>query len=139
MNGATIDVFDHAASLERTGGDEQLLGEMAALFAAEYPKRIHDIWEAVIQENALALERAAHTLRGSVSSFCAPMAVRAAENLETMGRDGVLLGAYAAYESLQSVMQLLNPALAKAAASRTIVPPATTKSGEPDEDLDCRR
>jgi PAS domain S-box-containing protein len=112
-NGVTAKVFDHAASLARTGGDEQLLGELAVLFTAECPRRMQDIREAITLRDVAALERAAHTFRGSVGNFCAPEAVAAVGVLETMGGEGVLEGAVAAYETLETALEQLKPALAR--------------------------
>ena len=112
-NGLTASAFDPVASLARTGGDERLLGEMAALFAAECPQRMHEIREAIAGQDAEALQSAAHTLRGSVSNFRAAEAVAAVDELERMGRAGVLLGAAAAYGVLDKALQQLKPALAR--------------------------
>ncbi|MBY0525848.1 MAG: PAS domain S-box protein [Gemmataceae bacterium] len=107
----TASDFDYAASLERTGGDAQLLGEMATLFAAEGPKLLREIRDAIARKDAALLERAAHTLRGSVSNFGAPAAVAAVGPLESMGRTGELEGASAAYERLELALQQLTKAL----------------------------
>ncbi|OAI41637.1 hypothetical protein AYO40_02790 [Planctomycetaceae bacterium SCGC AG-212-D15] len=112
-NGLTAKVFDHAESLERTGGDEQLLGEMAILFAEECPKRMQEIRGAITRQDAAVLERAAHAFRGSVSSFCAPVATAAVGDLEMMGHAGVLEGASVAYAALESALHQLQPALAR--------------------------
>jgi signal transduction histidine kinase/DNA-binding response OmpR family regulator len=117
-NGAASKVFDHAASLARTGGDKQLLGELAILFAADCPMRMQDIREAVALRDAGVLERAAHTFRGSVSNFCAPAAAAAVKELETMGREGVLEGASEACEALQTALEQLKPALARLTGGR---------------------
>jgi PAS domain S-box-containing protein len=105
--------FDQAASLERAGGDEHLLGEMAVLLAAECPERMQEIGEAIARQDAAALERAAHTFRGSMSNFCAPAAVSAVGELETMGRDGMLEGASVAFEALETALLQLKPMLAR--------------------------
>jgi CheY-like chemotaxis protein len=120
-NAPAARIFDHAESLERTGGNEQLLGEMAALFAAECPKRMQEIRESIAGQDAAGLERAAHTLRGAVSNFSAPAAVAAVSELETMGRAGVLEGAAGAYEVLEAALQQLNPALARLTDPRLAV------------------
>jgi PAS domain S-box-containing protein len=112
-NGQVALVFDHAGSLERTGGDEKLLGEMAVLFAAQCPQRLRDIREALASQNVATLERAVHTLRGSVNSFCAPAAVAAAAELATMAHTGSFEGARVAFELLESALQQLLPVLAK--------------------------
>ena len=71
--------------------------------------------QAIVRQDATVLERAAHTLRGSVGNFCASAAVTALEELETMGHEGVLEGASVAYAALETAMQELQPALAAAA------------------------
>ena len=106
-------VFDHVASLERTGGDEKLLGEIAVLFVAECPKRMQEIRDAIAQQDSGSLERAAHAFLGSVSSFGAAEVVEAVGELETMGRDGALQGASSAYDALELALQQLMPALTK--------------------------
>jgi two-component system, sensor histidine kinase and response regulator len=112
-NGRAATVFDHAASLKRTGGDEKLLGELAILFAEDCPRRMQEIRKAVVMQDAGVLERAAHTFRGSVGNFCAPAAAAAVGVLETMGREGVLEGASAACEALETELEQLMPALAR--------------------------
>jgi two-component system, sensor histidine kinase and response regulator len=114
-NGLAAVVFDQVASLERTGGNEELLGEMAVLFAAECPKHLQEIREAIARQDAAGLARAAHTLRGSVSNFCAPAAVAAVGELETMGRNSELEGAAVACEALEAALEQLKPALARLA------------------------
>ena len=109
----TGEVFDHAASLARAGGDEQLLGELAQLFAAECPRLLLEIREAIDRKDAVMLRRAAHTFRGSVSNFCAHTAVAAATELETIGRSGDLEQVSAAYAALEAALTELNPALAR--------------------------
>ncbi len=113
--------FDHAASLERLGGNEQLLGELAVLFAEECPRRMGDIREAISRQDAVALERAAHSLRGSVSNFCAPSAVAAAGELERMGREGVLEGAGVAGAALESALKQILAVMAKLTEGRPVV------------------
>jgi PAS domain S-box-containing protein len=106
-------VLDIAACLERTGGNKQLLGEMAALFAGECPRRMEQMRHAIAQEDAAGLEQAAHEMLGSVSTFCAPAATAAARELESMGREGALKHAHAAYKALEAALEALNPELAR--------------------------
>ena len=102
--------------------DHELLGEMAVLFAAECPKQMLEIREAIARQDAAVLERAAHTLRGSVSNFCAPAAVAAVEELEALGRKGVLEGAAVAYEALERALEHLKPALARLTEGKPAAP-----------------
>jgi CheY-like chemotaxis protein/HPt (histidine-containing phosphotransfer) domain-containing protein len=121
-DGSAAEVFDQAASLERAGGDEQLLGEMAVLFTAECPERMQEILEAIARQDAEVLERAAHSFRGSMSNFYAPAALSAVGELETMGRDGVLKGASVAYEALETALLQMKPALARLIECMPAVP-----------------
>lgn len=66
------------------------LEEIAALFAEDCPKLIADIRSAIAAGNPGALERAAHTLKGSVANFGAEPAREAAFRLEMLGRSGDL-------------------------------------------------
>ena len=97
--------LDRAVALERLGGDEQLLQEVARLFLDEYPSLMSDIEAAKDSRNAKLLERAAHSLKGSVANFGADQAVEASLRLEKMGRGGNLQGVDEAYEILNSVMK----------------------------------
>jgi PAS domain S-box-containing protein len=93
--------LDRAAVLARLDGDEELLAELAGLFIQDSPKRLSAIQQAIEQDDAQGLERAAHALKGSVGNFVIPTAVKAAQTLETMGREGDLAAADTAYAVLQ--------------------------------------
>ena len=109
--------LDRAVALERLGGDEELLQEVATLFLEEYPSIMSQIREAAQSKNAPRLERAAHTLKGSVSNFGAESAVQAALALEKIGRSGDLTGVGEAYARLAAVMQHLHPGFEQLASS----------------------
>ncbi len=108
--------LDYAVALERLGGDEELLQEVAQLFLDEYPTLMSEIQQAVAAGNARRLERAAHSLKGSVANFGADVAVQAALALEKIGRSGDLTGVGPAYQQLASVMNALHPSFEKLAA-----------------------
>ena len=56
--------LNSAVALERLGGDEELLREVARLFLEEYPVLLLEIRQAVAAQDAEALQRAAHSLMG---------------------------------------------------------------------------
>jgi HPt (histidine-containing phosphotransfer) domain-containing protein len=85
--------FNRYVALDRVGGDEELLREVLQLFLSEYPNLFDDVQRAVEQSNANSLERAAHTLKGSLSTIGAEIAAQTALSLELMGRTGELDGA----------------------------------------------
>jgi PAS domain S-box-containing protein len=80
--------IDPDAALARVEGDRELLQEIIGLFLEEAPLRMGEIRAAISDRNANALERAAHSLKGSVSYFGAPRAYEAALRLESLGREG---------------------------------------------------
>jgi len=104
-------VLDRSAALDRVGGDEELLREIASLFLSEYPSLMQEVRDAVQKRDPSALERSAHSLKGSVANFEAHDAVRASFRLESMGRTKNLDGVVAALVDLEAAFQALEPAL----------------------------
>lgn len=101
--------LNKALALERLGGDEELLQELAQLFLEEYPALIDKIRSAIDSQDAHGLERAAHSLKGSVGNFGAERAHRAALDLEMIGRAGNLASAPESFAKLQATMDDLQP------------------------------
>ena len=66
-------------------GDEELFQELVTLFMSESAQLLDQIRAAVAQRDPKALERAAHSLKGSVGAFRAESAARAAQRLEDLG------------------------------------------------------
>jgi DNA-binding response OmpR family regulator len=79
-------------ALARCGGDIATLKEITALFLDELPKLLGEIQTAIEGQDATALERAAHRLKGSAACFQAEGVVAAAGRLETAGRGRELAG-----------------------------------------------
>jgi two-component system sensor histidine kinase/response regulator len=109
-------LIDRAAVLDRVGGDTDLLRDITAIFLSEYPGLVHEIREAVMAKDAKRLERAAHSLKGSVSNFGAQAATQAAYHLEVIGRRGELEAAGMALKALLEEFEQLEPALESLAA-----------------------
>ena len=97
-------MIDRAAVLDRIGGDESLLGEIASIFLQEYPDLLNEIRSAIALGDAAKLERSAHSLKGAVMNFCVPSATQAAYQLENIGRQGDMQKAPTALKTLE--MQL---------------------------------
>ncbi|MCX6604985.1 MAG: Hpt domain-containing protein [Acidobacteria bacterium] len=100
-----------AVALERLGGDEELLREVARLFLEEYPGLLLEIRQAVAARDADALQRAAHSLKGSVSNFGADAAYNAAFVLEMMGRTRDLEHVERGLAELDEALLYIHPAL----------------------------
>jgi len=102
-------VLDRAIALSRVGGDTELLQEMAQLFLEEYPSQLNVVRTAVQARDAKALERSAHSLKGSIGNFGAESAHQAAFALEMMGRQGNLDHVEDALRRLESTLSALKP------------------------------
>jgi HPt (histidine-containing phosphotransfer) domain-containing protein len=104
-------LIDRAILLDRVDGDEDLLREITSIFLEEYPELLREIQEGMTAGDANRVERASHSLKGSVSNFGAHAATQAAYRLEAIARKGSMEEAPAAYADLVSQLQLLQPAL----------------------------
>lgn len=103
-------------ALERVGGDEDLLREIARLFLDECPRLMTEIQQAIEAGDSRRMERAAHSLKGSVANFGAEPVVKAALDLETMGRAGDLARADQGFLELSRHLEKLQPQLASLAS-----------------------
>ncbi len=75
-------------------GDPDIVTEVGDLFINHAPQKIAAITKAASEGNAKALEVAAHSLKSS-SSYIGAMKLSAISNeLEFMGRSGVLTGSF---------------------------------------------
>src|SRR5690349_9835853 len=100
MGGNTI-LFSH---LE---GDTELIREVADLFLEECPGQMDAIRQAIGSRDAVSLEHAAHSLKGSLSIFVAPEAIQAAQELESKGHAGDLIQAEDACRRLEEQISLV--------------------------------
>lgn len=82
--------FNRSIALERVGGDEELLREVAEIYLAEYPPLLDKIRSAVSTRDGDALQRSAHTLKGSLAILGAEPAAALALSLESQGRQNRL-------------------------------------------------
>ena len=105
--------FDLNAALERVGGDQELLKEIADLFLDDAPNSLASVRAAIEANDGAALQRSAHSLKGSVANFGAEEAVDAAFRLEKMGADGKLDGAMAVFAELENELQTVSEGLSQ--------------------------
>ena len=80
------DGFDKEGALGRVGGDLGLLKEIARVFLDDCPRLLEELREAAARSDFAAVERHAHTLKGSSANFGASRLVSAALRIEKMGR-----------------------------------------------------
>ncbi len=105
------EILDPDEALAQVDGDAQLLAEMALLFLRDCPKLLADMQDAMARRDAKALERCAHTLKGSVSNFAAKQATEATLKLEQLARQGELTQSEPAFAALQEAFERLRPRL----------------------------
>jgi len=108
---AIAGVFDQVTALTRVEGDTELLLEIIEVFLDDSPRLMGRIREALKRKDLKSLEQAAHTLKGSVGNFGAPIAHAAALELEKIGREGDVERAEKAWMELEEAMGQLKPAL----------------------------
>lgn len=107
----TNKMVDKSELLSQLEGDEQLLRELIDTFFAESGSLLQHVLDAVSSRDAVALNHAAHKLKGTVSIFGCQPASAAAAVLETMGRNGDLTRAEDAGAQLKQQMEALEAAL----------------------------
>jgi HPt (histidine-containing phosphotransfer) domain-containing protein len=105
-------MLDREVALSRVGGDPELLSEIAQLFLGEYPSQLAALSAAIHSGNASAVERAAHALKGSITTFGAQPAVQAALQIEQAGRASDLSRVSELLSDLESRLQILHAELA---------------------------
>ena len=103
--------LDRDQILKQMGGNRETLRDVVALFHVEYPKLMKDMRRAIAQQKPSDLQRAAHTLKGSIQLFGAEAVAALALRLETMGRAENLGDAQSACLALEQEIQRLVPVL----------------------------
>jgi CheY-like chemotaxis protein/HPt (histidine-containing phosphotransfer) domain-containing protein len=105
------DVFDVSEAMKAVSGDKGLFEEIAALFAQSAADNMGKIRQGIAARNAIAVEEAAHCLKGSVANFGAKRAFEAAKRLEFIGKGGNLAEAESARTQLEMELKALEMAM----------------------------
>ena len=104
-------LLDRNRVLEQVGHDRQLLSELVDLFREDSAERLADAHHAADREDAEALERSAHALKGMIANFAAQPAYEAALKLELAARHGPWPENRSLLLRLDDEVQRLNEAL----------------------------
>ncbi|MFH1314371.1 MAG: response regulator [Candidatus Eisenbacteria bacterium] len=112
MEGHCDDVISWEEAVKQMEGDVELLKEIAEMFLEESPVLMDRMRQAAADGDCKKLERAAHTIKGSVGNFAARLAFDAAQRVEELGREGDLDHAVEAFKKLEQEIERLKPALA---------------------------
>ena len=109
----TLEGPSDAELLARFDGDGELLRKLAGIFLQECPKMLDDVREALRAADPKAVERAAHTLQGSVGNFAMPRPWETAQRLELLAKSGQLSGAEDILHALEQQLAQFNQILAR--------------------------
>jgi len=104
-------VVNMAAALERTGGDMDLLRELAGVFCTDCPRMLAHVRIALDERDGKRLKEAAHALKGAVGVFDPAGAYATALSLESLDVCCDQAGAEQIYLRLQAQIDRLLPAL----------------------------
>ncbi len=86
---------------QNIGGDDLLFRQLVGLFLDRHEQMLADIKEGLIKADAVRVERAAHTLKGTAGNLCASEVALAASRLEAAGHLGTLQDAPPVYAQLE--------------------------------------
>jgi signal transduction histidine kinase/DNA-binding response OmpR family regulator/HPt (histidine-containing phosphotransfer) domain-containing protein len=104
-------VYDRETALKRLGGDIKLFREITRIFVGQSPAGVARIRDAIENRAGEELQRAAHTLKGSVGFFAAQQAFDCAVKMEQFGRDADFEAAKAWFNELEAQVMRLAKAL----------------------------
>lgn len=85
-SGATLQIFDREAALERAGDDEELLAELLEIYQNEWPKLWSAIERGLIEGSASSVASGAHSLKSASGNVGAERAHKACLDLELAGK-----------------------------------------------------
>lgn len=100
---------------DATGGDEEFLAELVAIFLEDAELRLEEIGGAVRSGDPGELKKTAHKLKGSSANMGASGLMAISKDIEDMGTSGVVAGADARYEDLVAEFGRVKNALEKLA------------------------
>ena len=106
-----LEVFDYESAMAMLDGDVELFHELVGLFLSESGELLDQIRAAITQRDAKTLERAAHSLKGSVGAFRAAPSVQVAQQLEDLAKHGNFVEVESVCEKLESEITRLKQAL----------------------------
>lgn len=104
-------IYDRTASLKRLGGSEELFRDLIGFFMEDAPGLLEQLRAGLLNDDAAAVERAAHSLKGLVANCGGLPASTAAARVETIGREGRLAEAPESVERLVAELDRLREAL----------------------------
>ncbi len=117
-----LEIFNRATALAQLGGDEDVLKDVMTVFLQENSSRMEALRRAVDEEDAEAVHRAAHSLKGAAGCISLTAVAEAAAVLERMGRERGL-------SETQTVMAALEALMASAVEQILVAFPEFARPG----------
>jgi PAS domain S-box-containing protein len=108
-------ILNRSALLDRVEGDRALVSELVKVFFEEAPPLLQEIRTAVRERDATAMGKAAHRLRGTLTTIGAERAAAPALRLELSSRDETPEPSDADFAELEEELFRLEPELIKLA------------------------
>ncbi len=93
--------IDLTTALKATDGDFELLKDVVDAFLEEYPTLMTELEPAILRADLVVVQRASHTIKGTLRLFGNVPAQAFAERLEEMAKLGALNHAQETFESLR--------------------------------------
>ena len=103
--------IDLTLALKATDGDVELLKDVIETFLEEYPVLLAQLEPAILAGDRVVVQRASHTIKGTLRLFGDVPAKGFAECLETMGQSGDLKHAPKTVDSLKVALASLRKQL----------------------------
>ena len=125
-DGPDVMIYDRRAALERMGDDEALFRDMVRFFLSDFPELVEQLRHGLLDDDASAVERSAHSLRGLAANCGSGPASEAADRVENIGRERRLADAPEAVERLVGELHRLRDALALELDDEAIPPPPSS-------------
>jgi two-component system, sensor histidine kinase and response regulator len=107
--------FDLEKALNNFDGDREVFQSLVFIFVEESSYQMEEIRQGIQGADASAVERAAHTIKGTVGNFAAQRTYELAYRLEVLSRERRLSELSQVFSELEQEMNLLKDALLKAA------------------------
>jgi HPt (histidine-containing phosphotransfer) domain-containing protein len=110
--------FDRAELLETVDNDWEFLGDTVQMLAADGPALLGEIRRFGDAGDAQSVGKAAHTLKGMISNFCAPEAQASALAVEQIAKSSDLSSLPSALQTLEAQVRSLVSDLTEFLATR---------------------
>ena len=102
-----MEPFDLSLAMKATDGDLELLKAVIDAFLEEYPALLAELEPAIQAGDSAVIQRASHTIKGTLRLFGNVPSKELAEQLEEMGSTGSLRNAVETYDSLKLALASL--------------------------------